>query len=511
MILRGVIEHTFGGALCFRGFARIGDLAKISKSKETYQRVADKKRASDILEFLKNSEFRFFPELIFGLNFEDSNAIQNILLGKGNTFSDNISFTPIRRDFTDYEKSDKFGSPVLRRITLDFKDENRKYLSRIDGNHRLSAIDIVFNNIENYSSISNNENAHNIDIDEKNRIISEYNETIKSIDYLVPFNILLQNKNEDSERSETAYFHLINSKSTKLTSEENLKSIFDSELFNENQLVNLLGQNALQARELYENLTSYSFHGIELGINGLLRSFCLDAVNILKNKESIDVMKLQNSIQQLDMLFADDEKLQTTTNINIILAFVFFKYSSDKDSFLKFTNWVKTNQIFELNEIKAKSVIKIFTQVHEKRKYQIFVAMPYWSHAEVTEYNNLFKEICIATSKKLNVEVELIPIMRFSGKSQRIDARLIEKIKECNVFIADITGCNQNVIFEVGYAEGQNKPMILIKAEQDETLSPFDMDKLQYIPYDKNVYYNAIKGIITRNLSELLKKEFKIN
>ncbi len=141
----------------------------------------------------------------------------------------------------------------------------------------------------------------------------------------------------------------------------------------------------------------------------------------------------------------------------------------------------------------------------------MFVAMPYWSHPEVNEYNNLFKEICIATSKKLNVEVELIPIMRFSGKSQRIDARLIEKIKECDVFIADITGCNQNVIFEVGYAEGQDKPMILIKAEQDETIAPFDMDKLQYIPYDKNVYYNAIKGVITRNLTELLKKEFKIN
>ena len=53
--------------------------------------------------------------------------------------------------------------------------------------------------------------------------------------------------------------------------------------------------------------------------------------------------------------------------------------------------------------------------------------------------------------------------------------------------------------------------MILIKAEQDEAVAPFDMDKLQYIPYNQDVYYNAIKNIVIGNLTELLKKEFKIN
>ena len=62
------------------------------------------------------------------------------------------------------------------------------------------------------------------------------------------------------------------------------------------------------------------------------------------------------------------------------------------------------------------------------------------------------------------IRYELIPIMRFRGAAQRIDRRLIEKITECDIFIADITGNNENVIFEIGLAEGNGKQMLLIRS-----------------------------------------------
>ncbi|MBO4263109.1 MAG: hypothetical protein J5871_00325, partial [Bacteroidales bacterium] len=120
--------------------------------------------------------------------------------------------------------------------------------------------------------------------------------------------------------------------------------------------------------------------------------------------------------------------------------------------------------------------------------------------------------------------LELIPIMRFRGESQRIDRRLIEKIKECDIFIGDLTTVNNNVIFEIGLAEGNNKKILLIRSKEDTDrlpfdeataldkgkLIPFDLDKLQYIPYSNSGYYNDIKAIMRNNIPvivEQLKKE----
>ena len=141
--------------------------------------------------------------------------------------------------------------------------------------------------------------------------------------------------------------------------------------------------------------------------------------------------------------------------------------------------------------------------------------MPYISFKRVNDFNNLFKEVLKEISeKKVQAKVSLIPIMRF---------RLIKCIKECDIFIADLTTCNDNVIFEVGLAEGNNKPMLLIKADADTSKMPFDevelklreqvpfdMDKLQWIPYSSSGYYNDIKNIMKNNIPTMLKENYDV-
>jgi len=491
MILRGVIENIFGGALCFRGFARIEDLAKLSYAKDSYQRPVDTKRSKEILNFLRNGEFRFFPEITLNLFFRDDQAIPAILNGSPRgkiALSDEIDIHTITKDYKDYLESDKFDSPLLRRIALDFKDETKKYLSRIDGNHRLSAVDLLIEDI--------NDPDKKVNSDE-----------LEALNYLVPFNILMQFKGTDAERNEIAFFHLINSKAQPLSSEENLRSIFENNFFSQEQIKQLVGEHALRAKELYEAIKDYNFLGIQPILENNLKSFCIKCTEKFNN--DITVSDIQNSIQQIDSFYKEKD-LGENTNENLLLAFTYIKTVKDKETFDKFKKWIVNNHIFEIKEISSDSIIQIFEKVHLKRIFKIFVAMPYWSHSEVTEYNNLFKEVCREASKKISTTIELIPIMRFQGKSKRIDARLIEKIKECDVFVADITGCNKNVIFEVGLAEGLDKHMILIKAEQDKKMPPFDMDKLQYIPYNQDAYYGAIKGIVTRNLTALLIKEYDL-
>ena len=67
MKLTGIIESVFGGRFIFRGFATIANLVKYSKPNYTYQRPLDEKRIDKIIEYLSKDQFRFFPELLFGL------------------------------------------------------------------------------------------------------------------------------------------------------------------------------------------------------------------------------------------------------------------------------------------------------------------------------------------------------------------------------------------------------------------------------------------------------------
>jgi hypothetical protein len=52
MILRGIIDSSLNGQLCFRGFAPIKELERISKADYSYQRNPIEGR-EDIIDFLE--------------------------------------------------------------------------------------------------------------------------------------------------------------------------------------------------------------------------------------------------------------------------------------------------------------------------------------------------------------------------------------------------------------------------------------------------------------------------
>ena len=142
MKLTGIIESVFGGRYLFRGFATISNLVKYSTANYTYQRPLDKKRIEKIIEYLRNDKFRFFSELLFGLELNDPHAIEQLnkqTIPGGIKFTDNIKLVKSKFAF-----QNTIGeNPTTKVISLEF-DENATKLSRIDGNHRLSAIEKVF-------------------------------------------------------------------------------------------------------------------------------------------------------------------------------------------------------------------------------------------------------------------------------------------------------------------------------------------------------------------------------
>lgn len=496
MRLTGIIEDVFNGVTIFRGYASLKNLAILS-IKSNYQREHDMQRFEDIKRYMSSSPFVFFPELIFGWQLDDPQIIKQIKEDENAnniTTNNNIKFKKNKFKFKPIPEID---GPKTKVLTIDIPDKiNKPIFSRIDGNHRLSVIDSL------------------IEADSQNYLLYT----------IVPYSIIIQNKNNESDKYEAAYFYLINSKAKPLTLNENLRAIIETGSFSNSEKEGLLSIESSQISLLEGIIKQLKEQGIDFirdKFQNEIYSFALTLTTHLFTHTDSPIEQILsniiNAIKYVNCIYIKNE-IQFP-NQDILLALVIHKYTGTI-SFTNFLEWINKNEMGNINSLTFDNILNVYTNLYKKRSYKVFVAMPYISFKRVNEYNNLFTEILSELSIKNGFNLDLIPIMRFRGSSQRIDRRLIEKIKECDIFIGDLTTCNNNVIFEVGLAEGNGKEILLIKAEEDTEkipfdeatkldqgkIIPFDMDKLQYIPYSNSGYYNDIKRIMRNNIPEIIKK-----
>lgn len=76
--------------------------------------------------------------------------------------------------------------------------------------------------------------------------------------------------------------------------------------------------------------------------------------------------------------------------------------------------------------------------------------------------------------------------------------------KEATIVLADLTGNNPNVFYELGWSHAIAKPVILL-TDSIENL-PFDLRALRVIKYDKNIpnWSDTLRAMITRAINETL-------
>lgn len=77
MKLTGIIEDVFRGVTIFRGYATLKTLARLSAS-TSYQRDKDPDRIDAIKDYISNSSYVFYPELILGWQLDNPDAIRII-------------------------------------------------------------------------------------------------------------------------------------------------------------------------------------------------------------------------------------------------------------------------------------------------------------------------------------------------------------------------------------------------------------------------------------------------
>lgn len=81
-----------------------------------------------------------------------------------------------------------------------------------------------------------------------------------------------------------------------------------------------------------------------------------------------------------------------------------------------------------------------------------------------------------------------------------------KSIRQCRVVVAELTGRNPNVLYEVGLAHAAGKPIILLTRNEDDV--PFDLKALRYRFYNTNDPFwgdnlkGAIKEMVTASLDE---------
>lgn len=77
--------------------------------------------------------------------------------------------------------------------------------------------------------------------------------------------------------------------------------------------------------------------------------------------------------------------------------------------------------------------------------------------------------------------------------------------KSADIILADLTGKNPNVFYELGLAHAITKPAVLITASMDDV--PFDLRSLRILVYNKNLpnWGEKLRKNITKALNETLK------
>lgn len=486
MNITGILDNCLNGQLCIRGFLKIKDLAKISKPDMSYQRDPILSR-HDISDFLEKQAYLFFPEIILGYklkyDIKNDTPIQQMMSGKKFKTEDGVVVTSkLIKDFPQV---------VSLQFPAEYFDGNQPF-HRIDGNHRL--------------------------------IAAEKSTDVKVENMNAPFCIIIglepikdgkSTPSDDSlefDKAEKVFFYNINTKTIPLTSEENLKVMIDDDSnFSEQELREVFGGNyPVYTRKLIKDLPIHLL--THINISAFYRTFYNKIFRRLEEKGFHDaeliVNKVRESVLAVNQLYSTEKELAGNRCQGLLEAFIYYHVEDTISKYERFKNWIIHNNLFDVNEITAESLIRIFDKVYST-EIKVFVAMPYFEGDKniLKEYNKIYQETIAEIREKHKCNISIFDIMDNHGATQDQIQDIINKIKACDILVADITDNNANVSYELGWARALDKKVILIKKKNSpEPKSDYRNDT--YHEYDDNCRSISLKEVINDNILDILEKNY---
>lgn len=485
--LSGILGNTYGSRITIRGYATYKDILKCSYSDETYQRPCDLSHVDEIKRFIINSDNTFSPEVVLGYTLsspflsdspEISSPLENILEKKGCTFQkDSVNFK--------YNKTkDEY--------TITFP-VNKKIFRRIDGNHRLLALEAV--------------------IKEKQSLEG----------YKLPFCIILFEDNTSSKQDEKTIFYNINSKALPVQTEHMLSGIIPEGMahsFNDDELKSNFGIEYLIVRKI-EQTHPALIKNVEKTdwAKGNVKSILLHLVKYASKVEGCDLpqpLEQDNIATSIHKAF---EKIvdicgEKTCYSGVIFALtkLFLQSAHGEEDAAKkiscFTEWIKRNDLFTLQpndpatwEINADNILQYFEKHLSSQYHTIFM-----SRCFADEYNAIEETIRRAideTNKQFAANIKLQRVDRHEeGCSGDILLRVQEMMSSCGLVIADLSSGKPNVHHEIGLAMGMKKPIILLHRGLDNNdikeHIPSNISMMDQIRFDTHDYKKLEQDIKQR-------------
>lgn len=148
-------------------------------------------------------------------------------------------------------------------------------------------------------------------------------------------------------------------------------------------------------------------------------------------------------------------------------------------------------KIVKSGEGKTRGVASKEQEITQKT---VFAAMPF-SEA----FDDVYFVAMAPAAKEVKASCVRLDLETYQGD---IMIKVKEELESSIAIIADVTGANPNVIYEVGYAHALKKPTIHISANGLDKL-PFDISSYRTIPYSTGQTYklketlsSALKAIV---------------
>lgn len=436
VILKGIIEKTFNGFVCVRGYAEKSVLTKISVADGKYQRDLDKKQVKELKAFLSEGNYMFFPEIILSMTLyfdyekyrkdrlqqdpnkgiEPYNAINQIYSKEG--FKSNKINLTIKAD-----KNQLATITIGHDFSTVLSEINKSYyLKRIDGNHRLTALE-------------------------------QLSDPLK--DKAIPFCIILLTDDLNAQKSEYVLFNNINSKAKPLTNYENVKGII-SGLFSDEELQNPKDFNPhyyyiKQYVEAFRENNFFKMQSIIKNENELIK-FVFDLLDLCdRNFVPYKSKDFSKKINKIIIKYEEVFKQHQNQMIGIMLL-ILKGYDIDD-----IVSWLRKAEINVKvpNDIFVTLFMTYKTSVKKDIFYSLAISAP-----GAQDHFNAVQRAVNRINNEYKKQLNLIRIDLFKqGESFSILDKIVECIKNSGLLIADLTSDNSNVAHEIGFMMGYNEAL----------------------------------------------------
>ena len=466
--LSGILEYSMGGFLCLRGFASYKMLSHMSQPNPAVQRDLIEEHKGEMADFLNKGEYRFFPEVILSLNLTDGKTDFDLLanmhfeLQEGKTWNKLINgfYFSVSQNKTKNVIGPYSPLPAIERINIAHIkfDEKEHVLTRIDGNHRLSAADEVTG------------------------------------DFDTPFCLLLFRTPQENEQFSRAIFHNINAKQIPLMLEENLKVILTSpDTFPDAKLISdpSFGWKYYLARKTINEIDYTYFPSIYAFIGKSQYSFFVELFGFLLKNGTVEendsaVTKVKSELTNIQNALLESEISGATKNVAVIGALAYYKITNPS-KYRGFLSWVRKNNIGNVEKLHIGDVINLYDEIFEHVPKKAFLAR-WYPDAEKdgdTEVGKAKQRLQAMQAVADELGLELTDLGTRETGSFDIREVMYRDIRECDIFIADLSGARHNVMVEVGYAlkHVETGRMLFYFQESDTCKTvPFDVNHLNFVP-----------------------------